>query len=145
MRGNQQFPVAVHTLVFIALSQHFNSEMPSSTSIAKSVNTNPVVIRRINKLLKAAGLIETSQGVKGIGLAKSPKDISLREIYEAVQSPSIFDFHDNVNQNCEIGSVINQVLAEPFMSAQKAMEVDLEKKTLFDVMLDITEINNVSM
>lgn len=141
MRINTQFPVAVHVLAFVGLYKNVLGEAPTSLIISKSVNTNPVVIRRINSLLKSAGLITVRPGIGGVELSKQPEEITLRSIFIAVQSGNetgIFDFHKNVNGNCEVGSVINQVLESSLNSAQLAMEMELEKSSLLDVMKEIT-------
>lgn len=148
MRGNTQFPVAAHILAFVGLSQHFYHQMPTSAAIAKSVNTNPVVIRRINAMLKSAGLVNVRPGVGGVELLKPPKRITLYAIYKAVQSsesPSVFDLHHHVNPKCQIGSTINEVLSTPLNAAQLAMESELKQHTLFDVMRDIAANNGLEL
>lgn len=82
MRINTRFPVAVHMLALIEL----NKTQPSTSELmALSVGTNPVVIRQLMSSLKRAGLIETQNGVPGCHLAKPAAEITLREIYLAVQ------------------------------------------------------------
>jgi DNA-binding IscR family transcriptional regulator len=44
MSGNSRFPVAVHVLTALA---YRDGESLSSTRLAESVRTNPVVIRRL--------------------------------------------------------------------------------------------------
>ena len=55
MSINSRFTVTVHILALLALEQ----KPLSSKYIAASVNTNPVVIRRILGLLSRAGLVTT--------------------------------------------------------------------------------------
>ena len=55
MSTNSQFTTMVHVLALLA-----KMDIPvSSTMIAGSVNTNPVVIRQIIRHLRDAGLVET--------------------------------------------------------------------------------------
>lgn len=148
MRINTKFPVAIHILAIVGLTPLLYNEKPTSAAIALSVNTNPVVIRRINALLKTAGLINVRAGVGGVELLKSPKDISLRMIFDAVQSDeasSIFDLNHKVNPKCKIGSVINLALSVPLHSVQLEMELELEKYTLFDIMKDIATRNGMEL
>src|SRR5262245_9311383 len=61
-------------------------EVIASQTLAASVNTNPVVVRRLLRALRRAGLIETFAGKNGgTQLGKSPERISLAAIYDAVE------------------------------------------------------------
>jgi DNA-binding IscR family transcriptional regulator len=136
MRINTQFPVAVHILVLVAIK----GEGVTSEIIAKSVNTNPVVIRRINALLKKANIIAVKAGVGGTMLNHAPKDITLLDIYKAVktsQDELVFDLHNNPNIQCPIGSNIHEALSAPFISAQRALEDCLGTYTLADMVDNI--------
>ncbi len=57
---------------------------PPQIMIAESVNTNAVVIRRILGMLKNAGLVDMKRGTGGSYLTKPIEDISLLEVYKAV-------------------------------------------------------------
>ena len=133
MRINTRFPVAVHMLALI----EWNKTQPSTSDLmALSVGTNPVVIRQLMSVLKRAGLIETQNGVPGCHLAKPAEEITLREIYRAVQKKSdapLFDFHANPNPQCPIGRNIRYALDAPLLDAQSAMEQALETYTLKDI------------
>ncbi|MFZ1701010.1 MAG: Rrf2 family transcriptional regulator, partial [Pyrinomonadaceae bacterium] len=70
--------MAVHILTMLAKA---GDENVKSECIAGSVNTNPVVIRRILGQLNTAGLVASQTGAfGGTRLAKLPGDISLCEI-----------------------------------------------------------------
>ena len=129
MRINTRFPVAVHMLALIEL----NKTQPSTSELmALSVGTN----RQLMSSLKRAGLIETQNGVPGCHLAKPAAEITLREIYQAVQKKTdapLFDFHANPNPNCPIGRNIRAAMDAPLRDAQTAMEQTLETYTLKDV------------
>ncbi|GHO72696.1 hypothetical protein KSD_04670 [Ktedonobacter sp. SOSP1-85] len=56
MSANSRFTVALHTLSWMALVAR-QREIVTSDQIAASVNTNPVVIRRILGLLEKAHLV----------------------------------------------------------------------------------------
>lgn len=143
MRINTQFPVAVHILAVLA---YFEKEDITSDDLARSVGTNPVVVRRIVSQLKKAGLVSAQAGVKGISLCRKPKDITLLDIYNAVRSSkdTIFGVHPNPSQSCEVGAYIKSAVSGPFKSAQQALENDLASHTLLDVLNPILEANDVS-
>lgn len=130
---NSRFSVAIHILSLIASTK--DSHSLTSEFIASSVNTNPVVIRRISSLLKKAGLITSQAGVSGYKLLISPKDITLYDIYRSVQAPDdLFAIHDNPNPNCAVGKQIQSTLDDVFHSIQEAMESKLQEETLQDVL-----------
>lgn len=127
MRINTRFPVAVHMLVLISYIQKME-KTATSEILAKSVGTNPVVIRQIMSMLRKAGLIETRNGAAGIYLAKKEEDITLLDVYKAVQddaNAALFDFHPNPNPACFVGGNIKAAMELPLQDAQQAMEQSL--------------------
>lgn len=139
MRINTRFTVAIHMLALIEL----NKTQPSTSDLmALSVGTNPVVIRQLMTALKKAGLIESQVGVPGSRLAKPQEEITLLDIYRAVQKRSnacLFDFHPTPNPMCPIGRNIEEALDEPLFIAQTAMEKALESFTLKDITAYISD------
>lgn len=130
--ANSRLSVAIHILSLIASKPY---EQITSDSIADSVNTNPVVIRRICGLLKKRGILTSRAGISGAILLKSPADISLLDIHLAVQSKSEwFAIHDHPNHHCPIGSKIFPTLNNTFSTIQQSMEKELEQLTLQDIM-----------
>ncbi|MBT2215769.1 Rrf2 family transcriptional regulator [Virgibacillus dakarensis] len=133
---NNRFAVAIHIL---ALASNQPREYLTSEFIANSVNTNPVVIRRINSMLKKAGLLTSHPGIPGLSITKDPSDISLLAIYKAVQHTNELGFavHEDPNPNCAVGSNIQSALEKKFKRAQQAMEEELARQTLDDVLQDL--------
>ncbi|MFC7394808.1 Rrf2 family transcriptional regulator [Scopulibacillus cellulosilyticus] len=129
---NSRLAVAIHILSLIAQNPH---EQMTSDYIAASVNTNPVVIRRIIGMLKKAGLLKTHPGAAGTFLAKDPSDISLLDVYRAVQTKDeLFAIHEQPNPNCPVGKNIQSTLNETFHDVQKAMENELAGKSIKDIL-----------
>lgn len=126
---SSRFSIAVHTLSLIALS----SNDCTGDFIAGSVNTNPVVIRRIMGMLKKAGLVEVRPGVGGASLLKAPEEITLLDVYQAVhviEENQLFRFHEDPNVKCPVGRNIETVLQAELNEAQSAMEQRLAQTTL---------------
>lgn len=121
MQSSSRFTFAIHILTMLAITDGKN--VPSDF-IAESAKTNPVVIRRIMSLLKKAGLIESQQGVHGGAvLLRKPENITLLDIYKAVEDKSIFSLHPNVpNPQCIVGRNIQKILGDIFNKAEDAME-----------------------
>jgi transcriptional regulator family protein len=124
-----KFSVAIHTLVMISESE----KALSSQALATSVGTNASYIRKIISLLKTAGLVSSHQGRSGYQLTKSPKEITLLEIYYAAQAVdhiSLFQLHQNSNQECPVGKHINEATAPIFTKVEKHLEEKLAHQTL---------------
>src|SRR6476469_5452321 len=87
---NTQFSIAVHVLAAIA---HHDGVFASEI-LACSVNANPVFVKRILVKLSKAKLAKTTIGKSGgYDLARSPKSISLFDIYSAINPPNAFAIH----------------------------------------------------
>ncbi|MFK7691705.1 Rrf2 family transcriptional regulator [Paenibacillus sp. HJGM_3] len=124
-----RFSIAVHTLSLIAVSPNGCT----GDFIAGSVNTNPVVIRRIIGMLKKAGLVNVRPGVGGASLRKAPEDITLLDVYRAVhvtEENQLFRMHEDPNELCPVGRNIESVLQSELTEAQSAMEQRLARTTL---------------
>lgn len=93
------------------------------------------MIRQIILQLKAAGLIEVIRGKKNIELLKPANEITLFDVYEAVESVrgKLFRFHDNPNPDCPVGKKIHDALDESLDEIQNALEGNMKGITLKDI------------
>ena len=110
MKISSRFTVAVHILALLKIEKEYTL---TSSQIAESVNTNPVVIRRLMGKLKDAGFIEVSRGNSGVRLLKSLDEITLFDVYKAVEvveQGHLFQIHEDTNINCTVGANIQIVL-----------------------------------
>lgn len=108
MQFSSRLPVAVHIL--LAIFEFEGKEKTTSTFLAGSVNVNPVIIRNTLGQLKAAGLVTVKAGEGGAFLAKKPKEITLLDIFDAVEKDeSLFHFHENPNPECPVGKTVHAV------------------------------------
>jgi DNA-binding IscR family transcriptional regulator len=126
---SSRFSIAVHILSVIAISP----QECTGDFIADSVNTNPVIIRRIIGMLKKAGLVEVRPGVGGASLLKGSDQITLLDVYRAVEvieDGELFNFHDQPNPACPVGRNIESALRTEMVEAQTAMEMRLAQVTL---------------
>jgi Rrf2 family protein len=124
--------MAVHVLAVLAYQE---GDRVTSGDLAHSVNTNPVVIRRLLLALQRAKLVDTCKGAgAGSRLSRSPRRINLAEVYRAVEEAEAFAKPARrPSEACPVGSCIREALEGIFASAEKALEMDLEKTTVADV------------
>jgi Rrf2 family protein len=125
--------MAVHVLAVLAYCE---GDRVTSAFLAGSVNTNPVIIRRLLLSLQKARLVETCKGAgAGSRLSRSPRRINLAEIYRSVEAAESFATPARKpNSACPVGHCIRETLARVFASAQNALERDLAGTTLADVL-----------
>ncbi|HFI0150939.1 TPA: Rrf2 family transcriptional regulator [Streptococcus suis] len=139
MQISSRFTIASHILVLLALEGE--KEKQTSTSIAGSVGVNPVIIRNILAQLKEAGLVQVARGVGGARLAKSPDQMTLLQVYQAVElfgeKGKLFGFHEQPNPNCQVGRNIHPLLDSRLENAQSALERELEQTTIADLLAEL--------
>ncbi len=140
MKITSRFTVAVHTLLVI----YYFGKTTKVTSdfIAASVRVNPVVIRRTLLSLKAAGLVEVRAGSGGAAICKDLQEITLYDVYRAVDAVDnseggLFHFHESPNPACPIGKNIHALLDGHLADAQRALERELQKVTLYSLTQDL--------
>lgn len=141
LKISSRFTVAVHILSLVHIERN---QTLTSAYIAGSVNTNSVVIRRLISKLKQAGFLETHQGSGGIQLLKPLTDITLLDVYravEVVEEGELFQMHEDTNINCVVGANIQSVLEIVLLRAQDAMEAVLANVTMDDIVSGIVQQN----
>ena len=134
MQISSRFTIGLHILTAIDTFQ--NEYKVTSDFLAGSIQTNPVVVRRILGQLKNAGLIESSQGVAGITIPKPLEEISFYDVYaaiEPVEEGDLFRFHDSPNPDCPVGRNIHTLLDGKLREIQNAMEEKMRQYTLADL------------
>ncbi len=126
-----RFSSAIHTLILIAASD----EPMTSEDIAESVGTNASYIRKIIGSLKKKDIIESHRGISGCALKPKAEELTLLQIYQAVnetEAIGLFDLHQNPNDRCVVGRHIKPVLTDMFMEMEEAVVHALSGKTLAD-------------
>ena len=134
MQISTRFTIAVHVL--LAIGEFSPTTRATSTFLGKSVNANPVVIRRSLGQLKDAGLVNVEMGAGGATLARPADEITLLDIYRAVESSEehLFNFHESPNPECPVGRNVHAVLDGELAAAQQALEDRLAQTTLDDLL-----------
>ena len=134
MQISSRFTIAVHILTCI---DYFHDDQAvTSEFLAGSIGVNAVIIRRIILQLKAAGMIDTSRGKNGMKLARSLENITLYDVYSAVEAVSgegLFRFHENPNPACPVGNKIHDALDGSLVEIQDALEGKMRNITLKEI------------
>ncbi|HXR47861.1 MAG TPA: Rrf2 family transcriptional regulator [Candidatus Limnocylindrales bacterium] len=138
MAINTQFPIAVHLMAALG---YRSGRDTTSAQLATSVNTSPSFVRRTLAKLSRAGLVETATGKTGAcWLAKDAKNISLLDIYRAVDAPKAFSIHHYTEQKaCPVSCHIKEALDRALDKTQKAMETSLDDITLEQIVSQVNK------
>ena len=132
MSGNTRIATAIHIMTSLA----FAEESMTSAELAESINTNPVVVRRMLPQLARAGLIQCASGKQGGSiLARDARQISLADIYNAVSDQEyLFPIPEKkANKGCPVSCQMRGLLKNVFDQAEEAVRNRLQSVTLSDL------------
>ncbi|MCR9201820.1 MAG: Rrf2 family transcriptional regulator [Planctomycetaceae bacterium] len=130
MRKSTRFAAAVHILTMLAAIEE---DYLSSDVIARSMNTNRVVVRRLIASLAQAGFVSSQAGVLGgARLDVDPSSITLLDVYRAVEDEGLFKFHAP-HPLCGVGELVLTDLQKAITKAESAFEKQLAATPLASV------------
>ena len=127
--NNTRFATALHILTLLADSE---GDWLSSDWIARSINVNPVIVRKELSVLIEAGFVQSRKGkVGGYAMLINGANITLDQIYLTVKNTEVLGKKNlNPSPKCPIGKDINQILDGLFSEIDHAVVDELRGKTL---------------
>ena len=134
MRRDSKLSSVLHVLLHLAHSDH----PMTSEEMARFLDTNPVLVRRVLAGLRERGYISSNRGHGGgwsitCDLAK----VTLRDIYEAVGAPSFFAMGNRSEKTaCLVEQSVNAALGNAFDEAEALLLRQLGDVTLADLSQD---------
>ena len=141
MQISSRFTIALH--IFTCVETFKDDCKVTSDFLASSINTNPVIIRKILSQLKNAGLITVARGTGGIAPTRPISEITFYDVYQAiepVENGDLFHFHEAPNPDCPVGRNIHSLLDDKLKAIQDAMEAEMKKYTLLDLRTGMKEL-----
>lgn len=142
LQGNSRFAVGVHALALATIAQEMRKGRPvTSNAIAATVGVHPVHVRRVMGSLREAGLVTSQPGpTGGWALVRDPKQITLYDIYLAVQPELPFDLPAGTpDACCRFAPSLPQALAGAMDAARQALQQHLNSVTLDHVLLSMEQ------
>ncbi|SFL21938.1 transcriptional regulator, BadM/Rrf2 family [Paenibacillus sp. 1_12] len=126
--GPPRFKIAVHSIVWLAKS----GCILSSAMIANQVKSHATFMRRVMQALAIAGIVESKGGREGgYILRKSAEDITLGEIYKAVNGCT----EQELDVHCGEAAEQLDVELEKILHEAEQQTIDyLRQFTIADVM-----------
>ena len=118
--NNSRYTVALHILTYLAMEFEGRN---TSEDMGKSINTNPVVVRRILSILREAGYVSSQAGIGGgITLIVPPESITMFDVYQLFERGALFPMHTNPPaEHCPSGGTIQLILKPIYNDAYQAM------------------------
>lgn len=135
MKVSSRTAVAVHALTFLARWK--DDGLQSSSKIAESLESNPVLVRRILGSLRDAGMVSSVEGSGGgWRLARAAEEISLYDAYAAVESGEVLlPVHAHPpSRNCVVGRHMQALLEDEFAAARRALEERLSRTSIAEML-----------
>lgn len=132
MKAVSRFEIS---LLILLMAEFYPDIRVTSSLIGASAGCNPVTVRNLYSKLKAAGLLDSKPGPSGLGLAKDPKEITLWDIYDAVEDTSIehvFSVETPLSGTCSLSGNIHGLLLGHLSRALAAMRQELASTSLYD-------------
>lgn len=104
----------------------------TSEVLARAMRTNPVVIRRIMAGLREQGYVRSVKGHGGgWSLNSDLSEITLRDVYEALGSPSLLAIGNRHEApDCLVEQAVNAALDSAFRDAEAVLLARLGEVTL---------------
>ena len=135
MRRDSRLSGVLHLLLHMAQ----RPEPMTSEVLARSMDTNPVVIRRILAGLRDAGHVQSEKGHGGgWTLARDLSKITLRDIYEALGSPALLAIGNRTESpGCLVEAAVNAQLSAAFDDAEALLLSRLGEITLATLSHDV--------
>ena len=119
MIRDSRFSNVMHLLIHMVDAK----EPMTSELLAKALQTNPVVVRRILAGLREAGLVTSEKGHGGgWRVAKPAADITLLDIHEALGEPALVTFGNRTESpGCVVEQAVNAAIEETAHAAEELM------------------------
>lgn len=123
------FALAAHALAVLV---HEGSKGATSDFIAWSANTHPARVRRVLAPLSRQGIVRGKEGSGGgYLLARDPEEVTLDEIFQAVEVGPVFPVHPrSPNDECPVGAQIIPALEALQSDVDDALRTVLKERSL---------------
>lgn len=137
MQASSKYTKAIQICLYL---NFYKGERISSSRLAESLSTNPVVVRRLIKDLRDNDVVKSIAGTQGgFILNKEATSITLWDIYLIMREDDFFQ-RPKVNPECKISSNLKLLVHDTFTAAEHSMESTLSAKTIEDL---TKELNGV--
>ena len=119
MRGDSRLSRMLHVLIHLGRRK----QAATSEMIAKMLNTNPVVVRRMMSGLRDRGYVQSEKGHGGGWVLTRPlSGLTLLDVYQALGEPPIFALGlDQSEPKCLVEQAVNAGLEGEMAKARRLL------------------------
>ncbi|WP_131116838.1 Rrf2 family transcriptional regulator [Lichenihabitans psoromatis] len=134
MRRDSRLSGVLHVLLHMAE----RPEPQTSESLARAMDTNPVVLRRIMAGLREKGFVRSEKGHGGgWTMACDLEQVTLRDIYEGLGEPEILAMSNRTEApGCIVEQAVNAALGQAFDDAEALLLTRFGEVTLAQLSAD---------
>jgi DNA-binding IscR family transcriptional regulator len=133
MKYDSRLSGVLHVLLHMAELPLTGTKRPATSEmLAKMLNTNPVVVRRVMAGLRDKGFVRSEKGHGGgWTLACDFTSVTLRDVYNALGCPSLLAIGNrNEAPQCLVEQAVNASLNQAFRDAEALLLERLGEVTL---------------
>jgi len=136
MTKDRSYTTAIHILSALAFQ---DPTAVTSEELARGLQTNAGLVRRVLGKLSQAGLVDSIKGSRGGNrLAKSPEKINLKMIYLAVKNGPLFhSFEKEPFKPCPVSCQIGGILENVYGDLEQGLLKNMEKVKLKKIMTQL--------
>ncbi len=130
MKQNGKLALALHSLGHLALCQ----TPMTSDAIAAQNQTHPVVVRRVLGRLRDAGLLVSEKGhAGGWQLAKPADQISVADVYRAIDEPFLQVHLPQAPPQCGIVAAMQGMVGAAMVEAEAVLHSHFSRQSIADL------------
>lgn len=131
MKRNSRLSLALHTLSHMAGDP---DRLRTSSDIAEHAGTNPVVVRRVLGKLREAGLLTSEKGhAGGWRLARLPRDISLADVYLALDERMVAADESSEVSACSVEHALHKKVSGVLEEIEESLVKRLAETSIAQV------------
>ena len=131
MKRNSRLSLALHTLSHMAGDP---DRVQTSANIADHAGTHPVVVRRVLGRLRQAGLLTSEKGhAGGWRLARKPENITLADVYLALDESLIAPDSDDHTSECSVEHALRRRVSSVMEEIEQSLVKRLSETTISEV------------
>lgn len=134
MKRDSRLSGVLHVLLHMA-----EQKAPlTSEQLARAMQTNPVVVRRLLGGLREAGFVRSEKGHGGgWTIARDLASITMRDVYRAIGEPGLMAMGNRTESpGCLVEQTVNAALDGSFRDAEAVLLARLEQVTLAELGAD---------
>lgn len=139
MKYSYKLSDAIHILTYLVV---YSGGDLSSKAIAASIETNPSTVRNLMSDLKRAGLINTQQGSSAPSLSTSPQNITILDVYNAINMDhDLLHVDPKTNPECIVGGNIQDTLNDVYAEIQDTAFQQMKSVSIQDIVDGVLKRN----